>query len=83
MTIYAASGAIRVTLDDETTSGLYMPDGSFRVSTTSTRHGVYSEDGAYRGEFNETSPGVYDPTGAIRMSETKDLDGSWFVEIVI
>lgn len=80
--LYAASGAIRVTLDDATQTGRYMPNGSWRVNTTDVGPGIYAPDGAIRGVFDETDPGVYDATGAIRMSETDDLDGSWFVEDV-
>lgn len=80
--LHAASGAIRVTKDDATTTGLYMPNGSYRVDTMSSGPGLYGPSGALRANFAFAGTGVYDASGAISMSETDDEDGSWFVDDV-
>lgn len=82
MSIYFPNSAIRVYLNDTENTGLYMPDGAFRVNTTDNTFGIYAPDGAFRGTFENGTFGFYDASGAIRMSETQSFDGSLFVQIV-
>ena len=66
--VYTAGGGLRITLNDTTLTGIYMPDGSLRVTDIQGK-GVYDASGALRiGNINQT--GVYATwRGGIRFSD--------------
>lgn len=71
--VYAAGGALRVTLNDATSKGSYMPDGSLRVTDVAGR-GILDASGAWR-IANVIGLGVYQARAdALRYGDAS-IDG--------